>query len=72
MGGGKEVKEQMKPCPFCGNTNKDEFAIHSHIHNHYRDLVIYNACCSCGATGPDMDTKEEAVERWNKRREAKQ
>jgi Lar family restriction alleviation protein len=61
-------------CPFCGNTNKDEFAIaiHKHIKNHFRDLVVYNACCSCGATGPDMDTKEKAVERWNKRREAKQ
>jgi Lar family restriction alleviation protein len=62
----------MLSCPFCGNTNKDEFAIYSNIRNLYRDLVIYNACCSCGAMGPDADTKEEAVGKWNKRPEVKQ
>jgi Lar family restriction alleviation protein len=66
------VKEQMIFCPFCGNTNKDEFAIYSQLRNPHSDLVVYNACCSCGATGPDADTRKEAVEEWNKRPEVKQ
>jgi hypothetical protein len=32
-------------------------------------LKVFNVCCSCGAEGPDGDTKEEAVMRWNRRQE---
>ncbi|MDR1902065.1 MAG: hypothetical protein LBQ88_07290 [Treponema sp.] len=61
-------------CPVCGNTNQDEFAVISegqripgpkgHIINRKDYKVV---CLCCRATGPDADTKEEAVERWNKR-----
>jgi Lar family restriction alleviation protein len=56
-------------CPFCGNTDQDEFA----IHKEWRQLPTipafwnYNVICSCGAMGPDADTKEEAEVLWNKR-----
>jgi hypothetical protein len=31
------------------------------------ELLVFNAACSCGAMGPDADSTEEAVERWNRR-----
>jgi hypothetical protein len=63
----------IEKCPFCGNTNQDEFAIRTSdkINLWNNDLpaymAAYNIACSCGAMGPDADTKLKAVERWNKR-----
>jgi Lar family restriction alleviation protein len=62
-------ENELKACPFCGNTYKEEFAIRT------TDLSIgdtafnrINVCCSCGAQGPDGDTQEEAIARWNRRK----
>jgi hypothetical protein len=65
------VKIQLKPdpCPFCGNTYDDEFAItgtDSAITG--KPHKVFNFSCSCGAFGPDSDSKEEAVASWNKRK----
>jgi Lar family restriction alleviation protein len=62
------AKAELKPCPFCGNDNKEEFAFFSEQRSiSGKRRTVYNAACSCGAMGPDGHTKEEAVERWNRR-----
>lgn len=47
---------KLKPCPFCGGearfANTDENWI---------------ACVDCGAETTFFDTKEEAIEAWNRR-----
>jgi Lar family restriction alleviation protein len=47
-------------CPFCGNENQEEFVILPLI------LELSYVSCKCGASGPYVETEEEAVERWNK------
>jgi Lar family restriction alleviation protein len=64
-----QAENELKPCPFCGNTHEEEFTLHK------EDRIIgavmwtvYNVSCSCGARGPDSHSREEAVERWNRGR----
>jgi Lar family restriction alleviation protein len=47
----------MMPCPFCGNTKTVQ---NSMIH-------YYILCTSCGATGPNAQTRDEASVKWNTR-----
>jgi hypothetical protein len=55
-------------CPWCDNTHPDEFAIHkeermqgiSGRHTNYR------MTCSCGASGPDADSEEVAIEKYRR------
>jgi hypothetical protein len=62
-------KNNFCNCPFCKNANQDEFAIHQEVRSIGLDPfhIVYNVACTCGARGPDADTREEAVEKWNKR-----
>ena len=68
------VKKEQKPCPFCGNTLPEEFAVRreeSVIKFTDRpDLITdyYSFSCSCGAQGPHGYTKEEAYNNWNRRK----
>ena len=56
--------DELKPCPFCGSNA---------VINQKRNLYTWIAECSntnCPASymlGMDYDTKEEAVEAWNRR-----
>jgi Lar family restriction alleviation protein len=61
----------LKPCPFCGSTEKDSVdpdadipcvALHSWPHATY-----CVQCESCNCSGPLTKTPESAVEAWNKR-----
>jgi Lar family restriction alleviation protein len=50
---------ELKPCPFCGNAEL------------YMDSMgTWSVNCKCSAVGPNEDTKERAVEAWNRRRAA--
>jgi hypothetical protein len=55
-------------CPWCGNTHPDEFAIHKE--ERMRGLpgqyTNYRMTCSCGASGPDADSGEEAIEKYRR------
>lgn len=49
----------MKPCPFCG---REEITVRR------RDWDFFSATClNCAATGPYSETREEAIQAWNKR-----
>jgi uncharacterized Zn finger protein len=54
-------------CPWCGNIHPDEFAIHKE--ERMRGLpgqyTNYRMTCSCGASGPDADSEEEAIEKYS-------
>lgn len=52
----------LKPCPFCGA------AARLHIHERYGSSRFYSAGCVYGhATSPELDSKREAREWWNRR-----
>jgi len=57
----KPATSEIKPCPICGATWK-----------HGVSLTKFNdawavGCDKCGWPGPLADTKEEAIELWNRR-----
>ncbi len=51
-------------CPFCGNEEREEFALET---VQIGDWTFYRVVCSCGATGPTGMTPEEARTLYNKR-----
>ena len=54
---------ELKPCPFCGN--KAEII---NTGNHFPRVFYRIVCYSfCTMQGKLYDTKEEAVEAWNRR-----
>jgi predicted nucleic-acid-binding Zn-ribbon protein len=66
-GGGNAMIEK---CPFCGNTNQEEFEwVNTRRYWFYRIAYPLYAihCMNCGTTGPQEDTILKAVDRWNKR-----
>lgn len=60
-GGGVINDNELKPCPFCGerNINVSEAG--------YRSDLWFIQCEDCWATFPHLDTKQEAIEAWNRR-----
>jgi Lar family restriction alleviation protein len=60
------MKEEMKPCPFCGNDSLCLDGVEKAANFADQPRV---ECCQCHASGPIIDngTFEEAVEAWNKR-----
>ncbi|AXS87432.1 hypothetical protein D0Y56_10855 [Pseudomonas aeruginosa] len=64
------MAEELKPCPFCGETpGEDSYA---HADGGYKYGAI---SCSCGVIGPDVRTgykswpewRDSAVTAWNER-----
>ncbi|WAW38802.1 Lar family restriction alleviation protein [Pseudomonas aeruginosa] len=64
------MAEELKPCPFCGETpSEDSYA---HADGGYKYGAI---SCSCGVIGPDVRTgykkwpewRDSAVTAWNER-----
>ncbi len=57
-------KIKLKPCHFCGLTNLSRFTSSTPD----SDEVGYGFYChSCGTKGPHAQSKEQAVEVWNRR-----
>ncbi len=63
-----------KSCPFCGNMLPEEFAIRTDPKEISRGskkpmiVLFYSFNCSCGASGPDAYTRQEAIDKWNRRK----
>jgi len=64
---------EIKPCPYCKLARNGYFSI-----NRNRVLVVENGtnssastwhhvqCSRCGMQGPDSNTEEAAINRWNR------
>lgn len=71
------TKNELKPCPFCGNTNIHktncrELEDCAHFEVCDTDILYFAYVCSvnhggCGATTGYYETEEEAIEAWNRR-----
>ena len=66
--------EKLKPCPFCGKIVPVGVFLHSEIESldDWDDEDYFAVCCSvqtggCGAIGGYGETKEIAIELWNRR-----
>jgi Lar family restriction alleviation protein len=51
------MTEELKTCPFCGGTDIMSFDTGAH----------WVSCQTCGAEGPVVDDREDAVAKWNER-----
>lgn len=69
---------ELKPCPFCGGHNLEIISCDEDaccdFHCDGCDDKRYTVCCSatqggCGCASGYKDTKEEAIEAWNRRAE---
>lgn len=63
--------EELKPCPFCGG--KAEYYCEEHDWSDWGYISTakyydaYVECEKCGARTELFDTKQEAIDAWNKR-----
>ena len=60
------MSEQLKECPFCGSTDS---RIHNHVVTNQFTIVglqWFVQCIGCDVEGPSADSKEFAIEAWNK------
>src|SRR5690606_3441847 len=56
--------EQIKPCPFCGSDEVEQFKKVNRIH----DVKLLGYCCwNCGAESGIAGIEEEATRKWNRR-----
>ena len=53
--------DKLKPCPFCGNTEIDDFTPDDEWGGH---VVM---CGKCESEGPPMKSHKEAIDAWNTR-----
>lgn len=55
---------ELKPCPFCEGKTVSIYDYQNYYTLPYHWRV---KCDKCGAEGPIADSKEEAIDAWNKR-----
>ena len=53
----------LKPCPFCSHQKTYIY----HDIDSELGTAFAIVCDKCGATGPFEDTKQQAIDAWNKR-----
>lgn len=64
------MKEDLKPCPFCG---ADDFITFEYPFQRKPGLRgCYVKCKTCGAPSGNRETVKEAIYAWNTRKDEKQ
>lgn len=62
------MKQELKPCPFCGNTNP--LVYEEPIDDKFSEWIVEcdNHYCPCNPVAHDTyQSEEEAIQAWNKR-----
>ena len=57
----------FKPCPFCGNSDRESFRI---LLNDLDEYFVH--CANCRINGPTHRLKVLAVRAWNSRKQPKE
>lgn len=63
------MNTRLAPCPFCScdwEDSVDRAGLGLERDDDLFDEQMY-VLCKCGATGPNKNTAEEAIEAWNNR-----
>lgn len=63
-------REQLKPCPFCGNNSPNIHTLGAGDSYYVKcgDIMApYKVSCGASTSAIDCRTPEEAVQRWNQR-----
>lgn len=62
---------ELKPCPFCGWEAEERYIRRKLRYRlfHFPDIThfVYIKCKFCGATTSVRETRENAIEEWNRR-----
>ena len=56
---------ELKPCPFCGKS--DRLTVHRRKSRHYEEPLAAIKCERCGIRGRYQLKEERAIEAWNTR-----
>ena len=65
-----ECKPVVNACPSCGNIHADTIKVYLDSNDVYPKEFFYVSCPRCHMRGPEMESKEMAIEQWNKLRRA--
>lgn len=60
-----ELRESLRPCPFCGSGEREADRIHLRVVSDPQRF--FSVSCWCGAFGPVRESEKEAVRDWNTR-----
>ncbi len=61
--------DELKPCPFCGNANKETLAVKEPYADVFFDAGdhYYRAWCrECNSFGPPSKERNRAIQHWNR------
>lgn len=59
------MENKLKPCPFCKNFQYFDIAEDSRYQGEHNAWFVM--CEDCFTRGPRAETREEAIEAWNRR-----
>lgn len=62
--GKPEPRMPVKPCPFCAGTRLESLA----VPDGKRTKKTFLYCKGCGASGPEGDSRQEAIDKWEARK----
>lgn len=61
------MREELKPCPFCGDTYIQIYATNSHSRGHFAIGCNTVDCIGLHCESKLFKTKDEAIKSWNRR-----
>ena len=54
---------ELKPCPFCGS----DTGLYIESDQDGYMMFYYGHCMNCDTKGPALQTRQQAIDAWNKR-----